>query len=46
MIDVIQKNAEIAQQEREQRYGKHNPFCNEIIRDAEGNEIARAKGAL
>ena len=23
---------------------KHNPFCNEVIRDAEGNEIARAKG--
>lgn len=25
---------------------KHNPFCNEVIRDAQGNEIARAKGAL
>jgi CRISPR/Cas system CSM-associated protein Csm2 small subunit len=24
---------------------KHNPFCNDVIRDAQGNEIARAKGA-
>jgi hypothetical protein len=23
---------------------KHNPFCNEVIRDAQGNEIARARG--
>jgi|SRR5712664_4183354 len=32
--------------------GKHakvasgNPFCNEVIRDTQGNEIARAKGGL
>ncbi|HEX3642982.1 MAG TPA: hypothetical protein VHV10_16985 [Ktedonobacteraceae bacterium] len=25
---------------------KNNPFCNEIIRDRQGNEIARAKGVL
>lgn len=25
---------------------KHNPFCNVVIRDAQGNEIARAKGGL
>jgi hypothetical protein len=23
---------------------KSNPFCNDIIRDADGNEIARARG--
>lgn len=23
---------------------KHNPFCNDVIRDAQGNEIARARG--
>jgi hypothetical protein len=42
MVDVIRTNGHMAKQEREQKYG--SPFCNDIIRDAEGNEIARAKG--
>lgn len=34
----------IAKLGQEQKYRKHKPFCNEVIRDAEGNEIAIAKG--
>ena len=44
MIDAIQKNGETAKREREKKNAKL--FCNDIIRDAQGNEIARAKGVL
>lgn len=43
MVDVIKKNGDIAQRERERKHPKYNPFCNDVIRDSQGNEIGRAK---
>lgn len=38
--ELLEKIANIPEDTEEV---KHNPFCNDIIRDVQGNEVARAK---